>query len=391
MRGLRMVRDNGQAGGGDVSRARLLSILVLVTQVWAQGDRVVTVAWYAVSPCNAASAADAAGAATGITSLRSRAMSLAQELPEGMERGLALDLAAELGTGHLTNFCLDPATGDLVARYSAAGPVGDGAKPIEVRVEPQNKSEPRIEFDVVTLPDGGGYRYMYAIWNGANARRSITRWSVASGHGDQSIRMSHPTWRTEMSTQSTDAAAAVSSDAPTQDASLSIVYARPALESGPGPLVSWFTTSGEHPVRAGSGLSRFHITSRYLPGWTIAYVGSDGGVTVPAGATLPNEIKTELSTLLEPENNFTPVEIVGPKFHVQVGRAWIAGNWLGGVQSMVSQGHVSKESTYVAELLGSLRAVAMSLSDPPPSLRIRAKPSKGAEQLLDRLVRLALD
>lgn len=114
-------------------------------------------------------------------------------------------------------------------------------------------------------------------------------------------------------------------------------------------------------------------------------------MTVPAGATLPSEIKAELGTLLEPENNFTPVEIVGPMFHVQVGRAWIAGNWLGGVQSMISQGRVSKESTYVAELLGSLRAVATSLSDPPPALRIRAKPSEGTEQLLDRLVRLALD
>lgn len=375
-----------------MSLARLLSILVLVTQAWGQSSRVVTVAWYAVSPCNAASADDAVGAATGTTSLRSRALSLAQDLPEGTERGLALDLAAELGAGPLTNFCFDPATGDLVARYSAAGPVGVGAKPIEVRVEPQNKSEPRIEFDVVTLPDGGGYRYMYAIWNGANARRSITRWSVASGHGDQSIRMSHPTWQIEMSTQSTDAVAAGPGDAPTQDASQNIAYARPALESGPpGPLVSWFTTSSEYPVKAGSGMSQFHITSRYLPGWTTAYVGSEGGVTVPAGATLPGEIKAELATLLQPENNLSPVEIVGPKFHAQVGRAWIAGNWLGGVQSMISQGRVSKESTYVAELLGSLRAVATSLSDPPPALRIRAKPSEGTEQLLDRLVRLALD
>lgn len=388
-----MVKDTRQARGSVVSQAKLLLILVVVTQAWAQGSRAGIAGWYAAPPCGAASADDAGGGVSGTTSLRSRAISLAQDLPEGEEKRVALALVGELGSGLLAWFCLDAATGDLVARYPAPGPVGAiaGTGPVEMRVEPRNKSEPRIEFDVLTLPDSDGFRYMYAVSNGASARRSITSWGIESGHGDESIRMSHPTWRTETSTQGTGVVATASGDAPAQDESQGIVYSRPALKMEPGPLVSWVTTSSEYPVQAGSSLSQFHITSRYLPGWTTAYVGSDGGVTISEGVTIPNEIKAELSTLLEPENHLSPVPIVGPKFHVQVGRARIAGNWLGGVQSMILQGRVSSESAYVVELLRSLKEVAMSLSDPPPSLRIKSKPSMGAEQLLDRLVRLALD
>lgn len=376
-----------------MAQARFLVMLVVVTQAWAQGSRAMIAGWYAVSPCNASSAADSVGVAKGGTSLRTRAVSLARDLPGGDAKRIALALAGELGSGLLSSFCLDPATGDLVARFSAVGPVGvvAGSSPVEVRVEPRNKSEPRIDFDVMTLPNGGGFRYLYTISNGANARRSITSWSIESGHGDQSIRMSHPTWRTEVSTQGTGAVAQVSGNDQTQDTSTSVVYARPHLEMGRGPLVSWLTSSSEYPVRAGSSLSQFHLTSRYLPGWTTAHVGSDGGVTFPKGVTTPNEIKAELKTLLEPENNLSPVKIVGPKFHAQVGRAWIAGNWHGGVQSMISQGRVSADSTYVVELLISLEEVAKSLSDPAPSLRIGSKPSKGVEQLLDKLVRIALD
>lgn len=371
--------------------ARFLLILGVATQAWGQGSQAGIAGWYAALPCNAASAADAVDAASGTTSLRSRAVSVAHDLPEGREKRLAAALVAELGPGLLTSFCRDLATGDLVARFSATGHTVVEASPLEVRVEPRNKSDPRIEFDVLPLPDGGGFGYMYAISNGANARRSITSWSVESGHGDQSIRMGHPTWRTEMPTQGAGAVDAGSGDAPTADTPQGIVYARPALKLEPGPLVSWVTTASEYPVRAGSSLSQFQLTSRYLPGWTTAHVGSEGSVKVPAGATIPNEIKVELDILLEPENNLTPVEVVGPMFHVQVGGGWIAGNWHGGVQSMISQGRLSAESAYVVELLSSLREIAKSRSDPPPSLKVRAKPSKGAEQLLDKLVRLALD
>lgn len=375
-----------------MSHAAALLLLIVAIQAWAQGTRAGIAGLYAASPCSAVPADGAVGATTDTVSLRSRAMSLAQDLPEGEEKSTAMALVDELGAGLLTRFCVDAATGDLVAKYAATGPVGMvvGGRPVELRVEPRNKSEPTIEFEISKLAGSDGFRYMYTISNGAGASRSITSWSLESGHGDQTIRMSHPTWRTEMSIQGTGAATTVVDDASTLDASQRIVYVRPALKMGPGPLVSWTTTSSEYPVREGSSLSQFQITSRYFPGWTTAYVGSDGGVTVPEDVTVPNDIKAELSTLLEPVNHFSQVIIVGPKFHAQVGRAWRAGNWHGGVQSMISQGRVSAGSTYVIELLSSLEEIAKSVSDEPPALRVRSKPSTDAEKLLDKLVRLAL-
>ena len=342
-------------------------------------------AWFAAPSCGAVEA----GNTGNLLGLTQRARTLARELPEGRERAIAQALVQELEPGRLQLFCRDTATGELVAHYSsgigATGVVSE-TESTELRVKLQNLSYPEITFHVAQLPDDGGFKYLYRLSNKSGARRPITSWGIMSLKADRSLELAHPTWQTS-STEGTGNSGVVSESG--------------VVENLPGPgvqlgrdhhafarkLVRWTTTLDGHPVQAGASLTLFSVTSEFRPGWTTAYVGSDGGVQRPEGE-IPAGVEKELNILLRPENYYSPILTIGPQFGPDVGHSWIAGNWHLGIQRMVKQGQLSPDSAYVAELLRSLTQIAQSELN--LELNVSSKPAPGMEALLDKIVRMAL-
>ncbi len=338
-------------------------------------------AWFAAPSCGSVESGNT-GNPVGLTQ---RARTLARELPEGRERAIAQALVQELEPGRLQRFCRDPATGELVARYSsgigATGVVSE-TESAELRVKLQNLSYPEIAFHVTQLPDDGGFNYLYRLSNKSGASRPITSWGLMSPEADRSLKLTHPTWQTS-STEGTGNSGVVSES----EAVANLPGPGVKLRAFPRKLVRWTTTLDGHPVQAGASLTLFSVTSEFRPGWTTAYVGSDGGVQRPEGK-IPAGVEKELNILLRPENYYSPILTIGPQFGPDVGHSWIAGNWHLGIQRMVKQGRLSPDSAYVAELLRSLAQIAQSELN--LELSVSSKPAPGMEALLDKIVRMAL-
>lgn len=342
------------------------------------------VGWYAVTDCPPTGAVAAAeGPRAGL--LR-RVSAWASQLPSGEERTLAQALVSELDTGALTNFCRDIETGDLVTSYAmsggATGVVVEG-RTVELRVQPENRSRPNLSFDVSQLSNSRGFQYTYTLSNESNAMSPIKTWGILSAVGDRSIRLNHTTWTTPNAAIGVGALGSVSETLTDTSVATSDLVLTTAL----GPLVQWSAPSAQHRIQAASSLSGFSVMSQFLPGWTTAYVASDGGVTRTADA-IPDDVKRELSILLQPENHYTAILTVGPKFDSRVGSAWIAADWYVGIQMMANQGLLSRDSEYVAELLRSLGLIAQSVSN--AEFTVAHKPALGIESLLDKILNMAL-
>lgn len=140
-----------------------------------------------------------------------------------------------------------------------------------------------------------------------------------------------------------------------------------------------------HPVHAfGSTHAKTFVC---VSGLTTAYVGSEGGVTRAPG-TMPDDVTRELSILLEPQNHYTAILTVGPKFDSRVESAWIAGDWSVGIRVMVDRGTLSRDSDYINELLRSLELIAQSASS--VEFTVARKPAAGIESLLDKILNMVL-
>ena len=365
----------------------LLIVIVLASSVRVGAQQVVPypIGRYAITDCPLVGAVEPTAEVPNGGLLR-RVRALASQLPSGVEQRVAQALVAELDTGSLTSFCRDIETGDLVASYSVAGGatgvVVEG-RTVELRVQPENRSRPDIEFDVSRLSDSRSFQYAYRISNESNATSPIKTWGILSAVGDQSIRLNHPMWTAPDAALGVGALGSVSETrTDTNDATADLV-----LTTASGPLVQWSAPTDQHRIRAGSSLSGFSITSQFLPGLTTAYVGSAGGVTRTAD-TMPDDVKHELSILLEPQNHYTAILTVGPKFDSRVESAWIAGDWSVGIRMMVDKGTLSRDPDYVIELLRSLELIAQSASS--VEFTVVREPAAGIESLLDKILNMVL-
>lgn len=363
----------------------LVLAIVIAFTVQAVAQEVPSiVGWYAVADCPPTGAVAVTEDSHG--GILRRVSALASQLPSGEERRIAQALVSELGTGSLTNFCQDIDTGDLVASYATAGGatgvVVEG-RTVELRVRPENRSRPDLSFNVSQLSNSRGFQYTYTLSNESSAMSPIKTLGIISAVGDRSIRLSHPTWTTPSAVIGVGALGSVSETS----AGINVAATDLVLTTAPGPLVKWTSPSAQHLIQAASSLSGFSVTSQFLPGWTTAYVGSDGGVSRTADA-MPDDVKRELSVLLQPENHYTAILTVGPKFDSRVGSAWIAGDWYMGVQMMVDQGLLSRDSEYVVALLRSLELIAQSVAN--VEFTVAHKPAVGIESLLDAILNMAL-
>lgn len=312
-------------------------------------------------------------------SSREEIKKLLAELPQGMERDIALQLLNEVSGGRLKGFCRDPQSGEFVAAYASGKEAGSS----QFRVALGNRSLPRLQVDVAILPERGGFGYAYRLSNGVGAMAPIRTWGLMTPSTGRTARMTHPSWLVGVPVPRSDRVLTVTARESTAAA------VGPTPNADGSDLSRWQAPSDRLAIQAGESLSQFALTSDLRPGWTMAYVGSDDAIELPQ-QELSEEVKAGLDTLSKPEHYFTPVLTIGPKFGPGTGRTWIAGDWHVGVQMMVSAGQLSAGSPYVAKLLGALAHIAASAPEAQIALEVGIPPSSGAETLLDKAVRMAL-
>ncbi len=319
-------------------------------------------------------------------SVMERAVLLARDLPPSQERDIAQEIVGELRSGDVLGFCQDPQTGEFVAKIPVVGPTGvvSGTGYKEFRVALENRSDPEITQQIMPQATGPHYRYVYQISNRSGARGSITGWGIVVPAGDTSLRMSHPLWQANSTGDLLGPVGVVSEDARAKD-----VGPIPGLGGNVagGKLVRWTAGSPEIVIQPGNNLAAFTALSNYRPGWTTAYFGSGSGVELPEG-DIPAVVNEGLESLLEPHNYYSAVLTFGPKFSPSVNKSWIAADWYSALDRMVLTGRLSSRSRYVSELLNALATIAQSETD--VELSIQDKPSRGLEETIDSLVRMAL-
>ena len=277
--------------------------------------------------------------------------------------------------------CAASSPGEYVIRFPKSLLTGEASSSevMETSIELLNLGEPTVDWDVVRREGAQPYRYSYALSNGPNARRAIWSWALVVPSEDDSTMLQHPFWRST-------SPASLATNAP--------IAPQAAMVGGPelrrsvslGKFARWTTSLDEHPVKPGETLSLFVADSSFRPGWTTAYASAGRGIEIPF--EMPDEVYRELAILQRPENEQSIVLTIGPKFGPDVSSQWIAADWNLGVQKMIANGNLPRESAYISELLYALELVATA--DSQLALALRGKPAAGIEEKVHRAVSLAL-
>ncbi len=313
-----------------------------------------------------------------LKSVREEVQKLVTELPRGRDRDLALDLLREISGGMQDGLCMAFKDGEFMARIVGNSEIGD--KDPEITLG--DRSSPEIKVDVTELPEEAGFGYVYLVSNKDQARDAITTWGVMTPKDDQALRMDHPLWEVVLSHVPASGHMAVKE--------LPDAEARKMPNIGSGTDFSrWRAPTEQLTIGPGSSQFPFTLKSRFLPGWTTAYVGSEETVKLPQSPISP-KAQTALNELATPENFYSNVVTIGPKFAPETDRSWIAGDWHLGIQMMTSADQLEAGSPYVVSLLQSLALIAASASKAQVDLKVNEEPKEGLEAVLDKAVRMAL-
>lgn len=312
-----------------------------------------------------------------------RARELAQAVSS--ERGLKLARSlARLLDSELHYACKDEAAGEYIVRYpeGLGTEIVSDSEFVEFRTELSNLSDPEIAFDVEDLPDGGGFRYAYRVFNKAGAKRPIHSWEFVAAAADRSLELAHPDWRFARPETLADRPPAAPQAALFPD----LQGASLRGHAAPGKYADWSTLLDEHPIQAGESLGDFTAVSHFRPGWTTAYVA--GGSLVSTPFHLPEAVYDDITILDRIENSYSVVPVIGPAFAPDADRAHVAANWRLGLQLLLARGWLSADSAYIGELMHSLEQIQQAESQ--VELITANKPAKGMEALLDKIARMAL-
>lgn len=319
---------------------------------------------------------------SGPPGLAERATAIAESLPPGRAQELAQELKRLLAPrSQLKYVCKDKTETGYVIRY----PVGLGTDFVsdnefaDYPYELPNLGRPEIEFNVDADPREGMLIYSYRVSNGVGATRPIRSWNLVADVADQSLRLEHPAnWNSNIPAHRTAAA---------PQAALYENLTGPELmrREPRGHLPIWLGLSDV--INPGETVRGFTAISEFLPGWTTAYVSSQGvNFALPFSlGEFPEAVQEEILFLHRWENRLTSVPIIGPKFSADAEREAIAENWQTGIQTLIAHGWLSKTSPYVVELL-------RFLTDPSlvnVGASIGSEPANGMESCLDKIVRLA--
>ncbi len=314
--------------------------------------------------------------------LADRVQELTQLLREGRARELAQELEASLRPrNHLEYVCKDSTETGYVIRYpkNLEAQQESDTETVELRYELGNLGRPKIRFDVTVDSEEEMFRYSYRLSNDSNATRPINRWYIVANPDDLSMQVENSDkWTSH------------------DPYTLPIWAPQPALYENihspellnmerQGRLVVW---ESEQVVQPGESTGIFVIYSSLLPGWTTAYVRSTGPLTpLPRYLEgIPDQVLEEIRYLKKWENRYSSIPIIGPRFHPRIDDIEVSHNWMNGIQIMIRHDWLNGDSPYVTELI-------KFLGDPSAgelSSRIQSKPMKGMEELLDRIIRMAL-
>lgn len=315
-------------------------------------------------------------------SLAERAGAIAESLPAGRARDLAQDLTRRLSPrSHLKYVCKDETETGYVIRY----PEGLGTdfasdtEFVEYPYEVFNLGRPEIEFNIEAVPSEGVFIYSYHLSNAIGATRPISTWTFVAEVADRSLRLERLTnWNNHVPNDGSPVAL---------QAALYADLSGPELRrrEPPGKLPVWVGLGDV--IDPGETVRNFTVTSKFRPGWTTAYVSSEGeNFALPFSlGEFPEAVQEEILFLHRWENSHSSVPIIGPRFSADARREAIAANWQAGIRTLIAHGWLMGDSPYVGELLQFLEA-------PSPvdmGAIIRSEPQRGMEALLDEIVRMA--
>jgi hypothetical protein len=229
-----------------------------------------------------------------------------------------------------------------------------------------NRVDPRIGASVARSEESGQsiFTYTYKLRNGASAASAIRQWSVV-GPANQELTAGHPIWKS--------------------------YYARdPAAPQGllpnapVGAFVVWSPVDMPQ-LSPGTELGDFTLRSRFSPGLTTAYAIGEGVLEEPEGE-FPEAVIQELIPLQRPYVWQKPVLTIGPRFAPGALLPAILESFREDVASLIKQGLLSSESSYVQELQGVLGGTGSTVT---AVLGRKASPKSPIEKDLDSAVRMS--
>ncbi len=311
--------------------------------------------------------------------VRDEVKKLVAELPDGSEREIAVKLLQEVSRGIRDGLCMELRDGEFMARPVSSTKHVDNDNWIVLG----DRSSPQIDVDVIAMPDGDGFRYVYLVSNKDQARAVITTWGVITPKEAHALRMEHSTWQLASFRAPARGHMTVSLQASTE------ARQGPHVVGDGYDFPRWRAPNDQVAIGPGASQHPFSLTSRSLPGPTTAYVGSKETVELPDGP-ISDDTLEDLKVLARPENFYSSVVTIGPKFGAEIAPPLIAWDWRMGIENMISAGQLSARSPYISSLLESLFLIMTSESDARMPLNIDQQPAAGMESVVDKAVRMAL-
>jgi len=255
------------------------------------------------------------------------------------------------------------ANGQIVVSYTH--PDNPGRR-VTYRFWLPNRVDPHIGASVAKSEESGQsiFTYTYKLRNGASAASAIRQWSVV-GPANQELTVGHPIWKGSNARVSA-APQALLPDAPV------------------GAFAAWLAV-GVPQLSAGTELGDFTLRSRFSPGLTTAYAIGEGVLEEPEGE-FPEAVVQELIPLQRPQVWQKPVLTIGPRFAPGAPLPAILEGFRKDVASLLKQGLLSSESSYVQELQGVLGSTGSTVT---AVLGRKASPQSPIEKDLDSALRMS--
>jgi hypothetical protein len=274
---------------------------------------------------------------------------------------------------------LDYAAQEYVVSYPGHLSGDESTGRVQFRVEAQFTVIPDVSVSITNMPNGI-LAYRYTVVNAAGAKRPLREFGIVTATDDDSISLSHPSWSKRL-------APVPAPVGPGVERSHGPVF---RVQARTGRLVSWLSETSAPIAPSGAGTG-FQITSRFLPGITPA-LGSSGITSALPRADLPPEVQSQLAAVLSPEKNWAHTITIGPKFNPDEGPSkdpvWIANDFLLGLEKLVVDGQLAKDSPFIVELNSFLDSVRQGGLRIP--FRVRNEPKGRLEAEIGAAARIAL-
>ncbi len=222
----------------------------------------------------------------------------------------------------------------------------------------------------VTKNDDGTYDYSYGLQDDPTARDPIKVWSIAMPAGDAVVSATQASWV----------------------ATLEPVPGNPNPPGGtvsmsPVALATWRESKGAL-IGVGGTVSGFHLTSSYLPGFTVIYARSDEDYAVPAN--LPSAVAAQLQVMRQRDWMNKRVLGIGPRFPRAWSRDTIAADFKDGIAHLTATGDLDPSSRFVTALNAVLGALTTARGAAVPLDSALATAATPLEQTIANAVSVSL-